>query len=55
MIKNTNPDDNRANQQGPNKGFSGTNRQYDQSQGNRGKQTNSSQHQRGRGTKGGKK
>ena len=34
------PADNSANQQNPNKGSSGTNRQYDQGQGNRGKQLN---------------
>lgn len=32
--------DNSANQQNPNKGTTGTNRQYDQAQGNRGKQLN---------------
>lgn len=32
--------ENSANQQNPNKGTSGTNRQYDQNQGNRGKQLN---------------
>ena len=37
------PQDNSANQQNPNKGTSGTNRQYDQSQGNRGKQLNPNQ------------
>lgn len=35
-----NPRDNSANQQNANKGTSGTNRQYDQAQGNRGKQMN---------------
>ncbi|WP_174236833.1 hypothetical protein [Stutzerimonas nosocomialis] len=34
------PADNSANQQNANKGSSGTNRQYDQAQGNRGKQLN---------------
>ncbi|MBR4825736.1 MAG: hypothetical protein IKZ86_13140 [Spirochaetaceae bacterium] len=37
------PQDNSANQQNANKGSSGTNRQYDQNQGNRGKQLNSNQ------------
>ncbi len=45
------PNDNRANQQNPNKGTSGTNRQYDQVHGNRGKQLNPNQ----QGSKGGKK
>lgn len=39
--KQIDPADNSANQQNPNKGSSGTNRQYDQGQGNRGKQLNS--------------
>ena len=34
------PADNQANMQNPNKGTSGTNRQYDQNQGNRGEQMN---------------
>jgi hypothetical protein len=38
MSKNIKPQDNTANQQNANKGTSGTNRQYDQAQGNRGKQ-----------------
>lgn len=38
-----NPKDNAANMQNPNKGTSGTNRQYDQNQGNRGKQLNPNQ------------
>ncbi len=42
--------DNRANQQNRNKGTDGTNRQYDQAQGNRGKQINPN-----RGDKRGKK
>ena len=37
------PEDNRANMQNANKGTSGTNRQYDQNQGNRGKQLNPNQ------------
>lgn len=41
MAKNKiNPKDNQANMQNPNKGTSGTNKQYDQNQGNRGKQLN---------------
>lgn len=36
------PEDNDSNQNNPNKGKSGTNRQYDQAQGNRGKQLNPS-------------
>ncbi|MCL2312475.1 MAG: hypothetical protein FWC41_08335 [Firmicutes bacterium] len=38
-----NPKDNHANQQNPNKGTKGTNKQYDQAQGNRGKQQNLNQ------------
>jgi uncharacterized protein (DUF983 family) len=38
-----NPQDNEANQHNPNKGTPGTNRQYDQVQGNRGKQLNPNQ------------
>ena len=34
------PADNQANMQNPNKGTAGTNRQYDQNQGNRGEQLN---------------
>jgi hypothetical protein len=34
------PADNMSNQKNPNKGTDGTNRQYDQAQGNRGKQMN---------------
>jgi hypothetical protein len=40
MNKKINPGDNRSNQQNKNKGTSGTNKQYDQAQGNRGKQLN---------------
>jgi len=43
MGKKIKPADNRANQQNPNKGIAGTNRQYDQAQGNRGKQLNPNQ------------
>jgi len=43
MGKKIKPADNRANQQNPNKGTAGTNRQYDQAQGNRGKQLNPNQ------------
>ena len=45
------PSDNSANQQNPNKGTSGTNKAYDQAQGNRGKQLNPNQN--GGGGKGG--
>ena len=38
--KKINPKDNSANQQNPNKGTYGTNKQYSQGQGNRGKQMN---------------
>ncbi|MFA6937658.1 MAG: hypothetical protein WCQ67_05450 [Treponema sp.] len=37
------PQNNSANQQNANKGTYGTNRQYDQNQGNRGKQLNPNQ------------
>ena len=37
------PNDNSTNQQNPNKGTPGTNRQYDQAQGDRGKQQNPNQ------------
>lgn len=40
MSKSNKSNDNRANQQNKNKGSFGTNRQYDQAQGNRGKQLN---------------
>lgn len=43
MCKRINPRDNQANQQNANRGTSGTNRQYDQAQGNRGKQLNPNQ------------
>ena len=38
--KSIRPSDNASNMQNPNKGTAGTNRQYDQNQGNRGKQLN---------------
>jgi hypothetical protein len=38
MSKKIKPQDNAANQKNANKGTDGTNRQYDQAQGNRGKQ-----------------
>tara|TARA_R110001583_G_scaffold15582_1_gene64048 strand:- start:552 stop:707 length:156 start_codon:yes stop_codon:yes gene_type:complete len=38
MKKHIKPSDNTANQKNPNKGTSGTNRQYDQKNGNRSKQ-----------------
>lgn len=37
------PQDNASNTKNPNKGTPGTNRQYDQNQGNRGKQLNPNQ------------
>ncbi len=40
MSKKIKSKDNQANQKNPNKGTSGTNKQYDQAQGNRGKQLN---------------
>ena len=43
MAKGKGNDNNSANQQNANKGTSGTNRQYDQNQGNRGKQLNPNQ------------
>ncbi len=45
------PRDNHANQLNPNKGTPGTNRQYDQAQGNRGKQLNPTWKGGGRGRK----
>ncbi len=43
MSKKINPKDNQSNMQNPNKGTTGTNKQYDQNQGNRGKQLNPNQ------------
>ncbi|WNJ97744.1 hypothetical protein RND59_16590 [Vibrio ruber] len=43
MAKKITPADNAANMSNPNKGTRGTNRQYDQNQGNRGKQMNPNQ------------
>ena|GEM_PF-361040 len=43
MAKGKGNDNNSANQQNANKGTSGTNKQYDQNQGNRGKQLNPNQ------------
>ena len=40
MNKKINPKDNQSNQQNPNKNSEGTNKQYDQAQGNTGKQKN---------------
>ena len=40
MSKKINPKDNNSNQKNANKGTSGTNKQYDQVQGNKGKQKN---------------
>ena len=49
------PSDNSANQQNPNKGTSGTNKAYDQAQGNRGTQQNPNQKGGGGGKGGGGK
>ena len=43
MSKKITPKQNESNQQNPNKGTSGTNKQYSQDQGNRGKQLNPNQ------------
>lgn len=43
MSKKITPKQNSSNQQNANKGTSGTNKQYDQNQGNRGKQLNPNQ------------
>ncbi|NLS14902.1 hypothetical protein HGP28_18760 [Vibrio sp. SM6] len=43
MTKKITPADNSANMKNANKGTSGTNRQYSQAQGNRGKQLNPNQ------------
>ncbi|WOG28755.1 alpha-amylase [Endozoicomonas sp. 8E] len=43
MAKKIDPEDNQANQKNPNTGTDGTNRQYDQAQGNRGKELNPNQ------------
>lgn len=43
MSDQINPSDNISNQKNPNKGTSGTNQQYDQVHGNRGKQMNPNQ------------
>lgn len=40
MTKKISPANNAANMKNPNYGTNGTNRQYDQSQGNKGKQMN---------------
>lgn len=40
MSNKTKPSDNSANQQNPNKGSSGTNKEYDKAEGNRGGQMN---------------
>ncbi len=40
MKKKITPEENASNMQNPNKGTPGTNKQYDQNQGNRGKQLN---------------
>jgi hypothetical protein len=42
------PKDNQGNQQNPNKGTPGANKQYDQGQGNRGKQMNPTQTKKGK-------
>jgi hypothetical protein len=41
--KQISPKDNASNMQNPNKGTNGTNKQYDKTQGNRGKQLNPNQ------------
>ncbi len=43
MSKKVTPKQNQSNMQNPNKGTSGTNKQYDQNQGNTGKQLNPNQ------------
>ena len=43
MAKKINPKDNQANQKNANKGKKGTNKQYDKSQANKGKQLNPNQ------------
>ena len=43
MAKKINPKDNQNNQKNANKGTSGTNKQYDKAQGNKGKQLNPNQ------------
>jgi hypothetical protein len=46
MSKKITPQENAANMQNKNQGTSGTNRQYDQNQGNRGKQMNPNQNKK---------
>jgi hypothetical protein len=46
MKKKIKPQDNSANRQNKNKGTSGTNKQYDQAQGNKGKQQNTNQNKK---------
>lgn len=46
MNKKINPKDNQANQKNPNKKSSGTNKQFDQVQGNKGKQKNPNQNKK---------
>ena len=43
MAKKITPQQNQSNTQNPNKGINGTNKQYSQAQGNRGKQLNPNQ------------
>jgi len=43
MTKKITPQENTSNMKNANKGSSGTNKQYDQAQGNRGKQMNPNQ------------
>jgi len=43
MSKKVTPQQNQSNIQNPNKGSKGTNKQYDQNQGNKGKQLNPNQ------------
>lgn len=47
MKDKISPRDNAANMQNPNKGTSGTNKQYDQNQGNRGAQMQPNQNTKG--------
>ncbi len=46
MNQKIKPPDNKSNQTNPNKGTGGTNKQYDQAQGNRGKQLHPNQNKK---------
>ncbi len=48
MSKKIKPSDNKSNQANPNKGSNGTNKQYSQVHGNRGKQMNPNQQKGGK-------